>query len=128
MIPRYTRPEMAQIWSDDTRYQIWLEVETLALEAMAKEGLAPQSSAETVRKNASVRPERVQEIEAEVHHDVIAFLTTVSESVGADARCLHRGMTSNDLLDTSFAVQLSRAGRRIWKRRRRRRNGHLLRN
>lgn len=101
---------MTAIWSDESRLQIWLEVETLALEKMADEGLAPKEAAVAVRARAKVDPKRAFEIEEEVKHDVIAFLTAVSETVGPEARFLHRGMTSNDLLDTSFAVQLKRAG------------------
>lgn len=110
MIPRYSRPEMTQIWSDDSRFKIWLEVETLALEEMAALGLAPAESPSEVRAKGSFNTERVLEIENEVKHDVIAFLTNVAESVGPAARYLHRGMTSSDLLDTAFAVQLKRSG------------------
>jgi adenylosuccinate lyase len=109
MIPRYTRAEMAEIWSDESRFKIWLEVETLALEAMAEANLAPRQAAIAVRKKAKVSTTRILEIENQVHHDVIAFLSAVSESVGDEARFLHRGMTSNDLLDTTFAVQLTRS-------------------
>ncbi len=110
MIPRYSRPEMELIWSDKTRFEIWLEVETLALEAMAQQGLVPAEAVQEVRKKAKIDPARIFEIEREVKHDVIAFLTNVAESVGPSARFLHRGMTSNDMLDTSFAVQLTRSG------------------
>lgn len=110
MIPRYSRPEMTALWSDESRYAIWLEVETLALEGMASEGSAPQSAAACVRSKGAFDADRVAEIELEVKHDVIAFLTNVAEHVGPDSRYVHRGMTSSDLLDTSFAVQLKRAG------------------
>lgn len=110
MIPRYSRPEMTAIWSDDTRYEIWLQVETLALEGMVREGLAPQSALDAVKQKGSFSTARVLEIEEEVKHDVIAFLTNVAEHAGPEARFLHRGLTSNDLLDTSFAVQMKRAG------------------
>ena len=113
MIPRYSRPEMQEIWSDETKYSIWLEVELLALEKMAEMGLVPTQAYETVKEKASFDLKRVEEIEAEVKHDVIAFLTSVSENVGPAAAYVHRGMTSSDLLDTSFAVQLSRAGELI---------------
>ncbi len=115
MIPRYTNQEMAQIWSDDSRLAIWLEVETLALEQMVVEGLAPKESLEAVRSKAKFETKRVLEIEAEVKHDVIAFLTNVAEHVGPLCRFLHRGMTSNDLLDTTYAVQLKRSGALILK-------------
>ncbi len=110
MIPRYSRPEMVKIWSDQNRYQIWLEVETVALEGMVKYGLAPEQALKTVREKGAFNIERVAEIELEVKHDVIAFLTNVAEIAGEDARYLHRGMTSSDLLDTSFAIQLKQAG------------------
>ncbi|RMG45551.1 MAG: adenylosuccinate lyase [Candidatus Dadabacteria bacterium] len=115
MIPRYSRKEMSSIWSDKTRYSIWLEVETLALEGMAKVGLVPQEIAAEVREKGAFDVKRIQEIEAEVKHDVIAFLTNVAEHVGPSSRYVHRGMTSNDLLDTTFAVQLKRSGELILK-------------
>ncbi len=113
MIPRYTRPDMASIWSDEARFKIWLEVELLALEKMAEEGTVPKQSYLTVKEKAKFDPKRVLEIENEVKHDVIAFLTNLSESVGPDSRFVHRGMTSNDLLDTTFALQLKRSGEKI---------------
>ncbi|NBW40238.1 adenylosuccinate lyase [bacterium] len=109
MIPRYSREEMLKLWSDDEKYSIWLEVETLALEEMVKFGLAPADSAKDVRSKACFDVSRIQEREATIHHDVIAFLDVVAESVGPSARFLHRGMTSNDLLDTTFGVQLQRS-------------------
>ncbi len=113
MIPRYSRPQMQAIWSDESRYSIWLEIETLALEQMVKEGLATPESLKAVREKGKFSVERVQEIEAEVKHDVIAFLTNVSENVGPEGRFLHRGMTSSDVLDTCYAVQLARSGKII---------------
>lgn len=110
MITRYSRPEMSAIWSDETRLQIWLEVETLALEAMVDAGLAPQAALEEMRSKGRFDVARVLEIEREVKHDVIAFLTNVAEGVGEASRFVHRGMTSSDLLDTTLAVQLVRAG------------------
>lgn len=110
MIPRYSRPEMTALWSDEARFAIWLEVELLALEKMSQIGLAPKEAYETARAKAKYNTERVLEIEEEVKHDVIAFLTNVAESVGPDSRFIHRGMTSSDLLDTSLAVQLKRSG------------------
>ena len=110
MISRYSRPAMTAVWSDESRLQIWLEVETLALEAMVKEGLAPREAYDEVKAKGRFDAARVLEIEQEVKHDVIAFLTNVAESVGASSRYVHRGMTSSDLLDTTLAVQLNRAG------------------
>lgn len=109
MISRYTRPEMGKFWTDQYRFEVWLEVETLALEGMAKLGVVPESAVKSVREKGNFNVDRVLEIENEVKHDVIAFLTNVAEYVGPDARYLHFGMTSSDLLDTSFAVQLCRA-------------------
>ena len=109
MIPRYSRPEMSALWSEESKYQIWLDVETLALEGMVKAGIAPASALESVKKKGKFEVGRILEIEKEVKHDVIAFLTNVKEYVGEDARYLHWGMTSSDMLDTAFSVQLTRA-------------------
>jgi adenylosuccinate lyase len=106
MIERYRRSEMTRIWSDGSRFEKWLLVETLALEGMALEGLVPAEAAAALRRVSAVDPVRVAEIEDEVKHDVIAFLTAVAEQAGTEARFMHRGMTSNDLLDTAFALQL----------------------
>ncbi|MFN7054908.1 adenylosuccinate lyase [Hyphomonas sp.] len=109
MIPRYTRAEMAAIWSPETRFGIWLEIETLAAEAMESLGQIPAGTTAAVRARAQFDPDRIDEIEREVKHDVIAFLTNVAEHVGEEARFLHMGMTSSDVLDTCLNVQLVRA-------------------
>lgn len=109
MIPRYTRPEMAAIWSPESKFGIWLEIETLAAEAMEQKGLIPEGVTAAVRERAGFDVDRIDEIEREVKHDVIAFLTNVAEHVGEEARFLHKGMTSSDVLDTCFNVQLVRA-------------------
>jgi adenylosuccinate lyase len=109
MIPRYARPEMTAIWSAEERYRIWLEIETLAAEAMAELGMIPKDVPKAVRERGGFNVERIDEIEREVKHDVIAFLTSVSEHVGPEARFLHLGMTSSDVLDTCLAVQMQRA-------------------
>jgi adenylosuccinate lyase len=109
MIPRYSRPEMAAIWSPENRYAIWLEIETLAMEAMAELGAIPASAAQAYREKAKFDVARIDEIEREVKHDVIAFLTNVAEHVGEEARFAHQGMTSSDVLDTCLAVQLTKA-------------------
>jgi adenylosuccinate lyase len=109
MIPRYSRPEMEAVWTPETRYGIWLEIETLALEALAQVGVAPASAAAAYRAKGKFEVERIDAIEREVRHDVIAFLTNVAEHVGDEARFAHQGMTSSDVLDTCLAVQLSRA-------------------
>jgi len=114
MIERYTLPEMAEIWSEEHKAKLWLEVELKAVEAMVKEGTVPKEAL-NIRSNASINIQRAKEIEEEVKHDVIAFLTSVTENVGPEARFLHRGMTSNDLLDTSLAVQLNEASELILK-------------
>ena len=106
MIERYTNPEMGNIWSDQAKYQTWLDVEIAACEANCKLGRIPQSAMETIRTKARFKPERILEIEEEVRHDVIAFLTNVNEYVGDAGRYIHVGMTSSDVLDTGLALQL----------------------
>jgi len=112
MIPRYSRPEMAAIWSPETRFEIWFEIEAHALDAMAEIGIVPKSAARALRRNSrNIRfdPDRIDAIEREVKHDVIAFLTHLAELVGPEARFVHQGLTSSDVLDTCFNVQLVRA-------------------
>src|ERR1700726_3115691 len=112
MIPRYTRPELAAIWDPRTRYRIWFEIEAHSADAMAELGIIPKSAAQEIwqkGKNATFDPARIDAIEREVKHDVIAFLTHLSEIVGPQARFVHQGMTSSDVLDTCFNVQLVRA-------------------
>jgi adenylosuccinate lyase len=109
MIPRYSRPEMANIFEQENKFRIWLEVETLALEKMAEMGVVPQSAATALREKGNFDVARINEIEAEVKHDVIAFLTSVAEFIGEDSRYVHQGMTSSDVIDTSFAVMLTQA-------------------
>ena len=109
MIPRYSRPEMADIWSPEAKYRIWFEIEAHACDAQAALGLIPKDAAKAVWDKGAFEVARIDEIEAETRHDVIAFLTNVAEHVGPEARFLHQGMTSSDVLDTCFAVQLSRA-------------------
>ncbi len=112
MIPRYSRPEMAAIWSPETRFRIWFEIEAHALDAMAELGLAPREAAAKVwekGRDAVFDIARIDAIEREVKHDVIAFLTHLAEIVGPEARFVHQGLTSSDVLDTCFAVQLTRA-------------------
>jgi adenylosuccinate lyase len=112
MIPRYTRPEMAAIWDPQARYRIWFEIEAHAADAMAALGAIPKEAAKTIwekARNAKFDTARIDAIEAEVKHDVIAFLTHLAEIVGPEARFVHQGMTSSDVLDTCFNVQLVRA-------------------
>ena len=113
MIPRYTLPEIEKIWSDEQRFKFWLEIEILACEALCGLGKVPSSAVENIRKRANFDVKRVLEIEEEVKHDVIAFLTNVAEYVGEDSRFIHQGMTSSDLLDTTLALQMREAGKLI---------------
>ncbi|HEX4237009.1 MAG TPA: adenylosuccinate lyase [Xanthobacteraceae bacterium] len=111
-IPRYTRPQMAAIWSPETRFRIWFEIEAHAADAMAELGLIPKEAAKTIwekGKAAKLDIARIDAIEREVKHDVVAFLTHLAEIVGPQARFVHQGMTSSDILDTCFNVQLVRA-------------------
>src|SRR5216110_2588883 len=112
MIPRYTRPEMASIWEPQTRFKIWFEIEAHASDALAELGVIPKDAARTIwakARNVTFDVARIDEIERETKHDVIAFLTHLAEIVGPEARFVHQGMTSSDVLDTCFNVQLVRA-------------------
>jgi adenylosuccinate lyase len=112
MIPRYTRPQMAAIWSPEMRFRIWFEIEAHAASAMADLGMIPKDAAKTIWEKGSAAKfdtARIDEIEREVKHDVVAFLTHLAEFVGPEARFVHQGMTSSDVLDTCFNVQLVRA-------------------
>jgi adenylosuccinate lyase len=109
MIPRYSRPEMVRIWTDENRYQIWFDIELYAAEAQAQLGVIPASVPEAMRARGQFDPARIDAIEAVTKHDVIAFLTNVAEHVGDEARFIHQGMTSSDVLDTCLAVQLKQA-------------------
>ena len=109
MIPRYARPQMTSIWDPQAKFRIWFEIEAHALDAMAELGIVPKEAAEAVWAKGAFDVDRIDAIEAEVKHDVIAFLTNVAEYVGPEARFLHQGMTSSDVLDTCLAVQLARA-------------------
>lgn len=109
MIPRYTRPDMAKIWEPKNRFRIWLEIETLACEAQAELGVIPKEAVQVIRAKGNFDISRIDMIEAEVKHDVIAFLTSVAEFVGPEARFIHQGMTSSDVLDTCLSVQMVQA-------------------
>jgi len=115
MIKRYSRKELTDIWSEENKYKIWLDVEVAAAEAMEKLGQIPRGVASVVRKKARINVSRIHKIESEVKHDVIAFLTSVTEKAGIKARYLHQGMTSSDVLDTSFNIQLVQSGKIILK-------------
>ena len=113
MVPRYSRKKMVDIWSDESKYSIWLDIEIYALEGMELIGIVPNGTAKIVRDNAKFESKRIDEIEAEIKHDVLAFLTNISESVGPEARFIHQGMTSSDVLDTCLNIQLKKAGELI---------------
>jgi adenylosuccinate lyase len=117
MVPRYTRPEMAAIWAPSNRYRIWFEIEALAAEGMARTGAIPEEAARIIREHGGAKVaaisqadlDRIDAIERETRHDVIAFLTWLAEAIGPDSRFVHQGMTSSDVLDTCLAVQLTQA-------------------
>ncbi|MGA7886444.1 MAG: adenylosuccinate lyase [Acidobacteriaceae bacterium] len=109
MIPRYTRAPMGAVWSEDSKFRAWLEVETVTSEVLAEDGLVPAEAARAIRQRGGFDLERIHAIEAEVKHDVIAFTTAVAEKVGPEARWLHYGLTSNDVVDTAQALQIKAA-------------------
>ncbi len=109
MIPRYTRPEMGNIWADENKFAVWLRIEILACEAMHKLGIVPAADLKRIKDRAAFSVKRINQIEAKVNHDVIAFLTNVAEHVGPSSRFIHRGLTSSDVLDTALAVQMVQA-------------------
>jgi adenylosuccinate lyase len=109
LIARYTRPEIGRIWSDQNRFQTWLDVEIAATETLAEAGIVPQEAAKAIREKGGFEVERINQIEAEVKHDVIAFTTAVAEKVGPESRWLHYGLTSNDVVDTAQALLVKQA-------------------
>lgn len=109
MIPRYTRKEMASLWEDKSKWEGWLKIELLACEAWAQEGKIPSEALEQIKKKAKIHPKRIEAIERKVKHDVIAFVSAVSETIGQEGRYLHLGLTSSDILDTALACQLKQA-------------------
>jgi len=115
MISRYSRKELVQIWSEENKYKIWLDVEIAAAEAMEKYKIIPKGVASVVKKKGKIKIKRIHEIESKVKHDVIAFLTSITEQAGIKARYLHQGMTSSDVLDTSFNLQLVQSGKILIK-------------
>jgi adenylosuccinate lyase len=115
MIDRYSRKEIASIWSDENRFRIWLDIEIYACEAQNKLGLIPSSALKTIKQKADFDTEKILEIEEKVKHDVIAFLTNVNEYIGIDSRFIHMGMTSSDVVDTAISVQMKQAGEIILK-------------
>ncbi len=115
MIARYSRKELTDIWSEENKYKIWLDVEIAAAQAMEKLNQIPKGVSSIVRKKARINVKRIHQIESQVKHDVIAFLTSVTEKAGIKARYLHQGMTSSDVVDTSFNIQLVQSGKIILK-------------
>jgi len=111
MIERYSRKELKNIWADENRYKIWLEIELAAAEAMEKYKIIPKGVVKKVKSKARINVARILKIEESVKHDVIAFLTSITEKVGKEARFLHKGMTSSDVLDTCFNIQLKQSGK-----------------
>jgi len=115
MIPRYTRPEMARIWTEKRKFETWLEIELAVCDVLAELGEIPREAAEEIRAKACFDVERVHELEKITKHDVVAFLTNVGESIGPLSRYLHYGLTSSDILDTSLALLLGEASELILK-------------
>ena len=115
MISRYSRKELVRIWSEENKYKIWLDVEVAAAEAMEKLKIIPRGVSKIVRKKGRINVKRIHQIENKVKHDVIAFLTSITEKAGIKARYLHQGMTSSDVLDTSFNIQLVQSGSMLLK-------------
>jgi adenylosuccinate lyase len=113
VIPRYTRPEMGALWSEDAKYARWLRVELAVCEAWARRGVLPTDALDRIRQRARVDAARIEEIESRVRHDVIAFLTDLEGSIGTDSRFVHVGLTSSDVVDTALALALVEAADRL---------------
>ena len=111
MIKRYSRKELTNIWEEKNKYRIWLDIELAAAEGMEKIGLIPKGTAKAVKSKVKINVERIHKIENKVKHDVIAFLTSITEQVGSKGKFLHQGMTSSDVLDTCFNIQLVQSGK-----------------
>ena len=115
MIARYSRKELTSIWSEENKYKIWLDVEIAAAQAMEKLGHIPKGVSSIVKKKGKINVKRIHTIESKVKHDVIAFLTSITEKVGAEGKFLHQGMTSSDVLDTCFNIQLIQSSKILSK-------------
>ena len=111
MISRYSRKELVNIWSEENKYKIWLDVEIAAAQAMEKYKIIPKGVSSIVKRKGKINVKRIHQIESKVKHDVIAFLTSITEKAGYNARYLHQGMTSSDVLDTSLNIQLVQSGK-----------------
>jgi len=114
MIRRYTHPEMGRVWSDQRKYETWLQVEVAAAEAMSRAGIVPAEAARDIRERGAFDIERIEKIEEVTQHDVIAFTTVVAEHVGPSARWLHFGLTSSDVIDTAQALQMRKRATCCW--------------
>ena len=115
MIDRYSRKELKEIWEDYNKYKIWLDIELAAAEAMEKLKIIPKGVVKKVKSKAKINVKRILDIEKNVKHDIIAFLTSITEKAGKDAKYLHKGMTSSDVLDTCFNLQLKQSGQILIK-------------
>ena len=115
MIDRYSRDQLKKIWTDYNKYSLWLEIELAADESMEKLKMIPKGITKKIRKKAKINPKRILDIEKKVKHDVIAFLTSINERVGSEGKFLHKGMTSSDVLDTCFNIQLKQSGEILLK-------------
>ena len=115
MIPRYSRKLLKDIWEDQNKFQIWLDIEILASSAMEQLGQIPKGTTSKIKKKAKFKVKEIEQIEKKTKHDVIAFLTNVAKYVGPESRFIHKGLTSSDILDTSFSIQLSQASHIIKK-------------
>ena len=115
MIERYSRKEIKNIWEEKNKYQIWLDIEIAAAQSMERLKIIPRGVSSKVKKRAKINVERIHKIESKVHHDVIAFLTSITEKVGPEGRYLHKGMTSSDVLDTCLNLQLIQSGNVLLK-------------
>ena len=115
MIERYSRKEIVKIWEEKNKYHIWLSIELAAAQAMEKLKQIPRGTASKIKKKAKINVDRIHKIENKVHHDVIAFLTSITEKVGNEGKFLHQGMTSSDVLDTCFNFQLVQSSKILYK-------------
>ena len=115
MIPRYSRKEIRKIWEPENKFKIWLDIEIAICEALEKVGVIPKSALKNIKTNSSFNVSRIDQIEKEVKHDVIAFLTNIAENVGADSKFIHMGVTSSDIIDTALSIQLKQSSKIIKK-------------
>ena len=115
MIERYSRKEIREIWEEKNKYQIWLDIEIAAAQAIEKLKVIPRGVSSKIKKKSKINVDRIHKIENKVHHDVIAFLTSITEKIGPEGKFLHKGMTSSDVLDTCFNIQLIQSGKIIQK-------------